>query len=337
MSKARANQPEDFTRPLRRVLVLLVLLILGAIFMIWRIDSPRVEQFRANLVDKLVPSFGWAMLPVTNAMAMIDDFQSYARLYEQNQQLRDELQQMKAWKEAALQLEQKNARLLDLNKVRLDPRLTHVTGVVLADSGSPFRQSVLLNVGARDGIRDGWATMDGIGLVGRISGVGDRSARVILLTDSNSRVPVTVQPSGQRGILAGDNSQLPLLNFLEDADAVQPGDRVVTSGDGEVFPAGLLVGQVAKDAEGRLRVILAADYQRLEFLRVLRSHEIAAITDAGALIAPDPLRPLPAGVQGPQVPENFRPATQSGAPSGAQTTPQPAPQPEPVTGGDGNG
>ncbi len=313
MSKSRANQPEEFSRPLRRVLVLFVMLILGAVFFLWRIDSPRVEQFRATLVDKVVPSFGWAMIPVTGAMSMIDDFQSYARLYQQNQQLRDELQQMKAWKEAALQLEQKNARLLDLNKVRLDPRLTHVTGVVLADSGSPFRQSVLLNVGARDGIRDGWATMDGIGLVGRISGVGERSSRVILLTDSNSRVPVTVQPSGQRGILSGDNGQLPPLDFLEDADAIQPGDRVVTSGDGEVFPAGLLVGQVAKDADGRLRVILAADYQRLEFLRVLRSHEIAPITDAGALIAPDPLRELPTGMQGPLLPENFKPASGGGS------------------------
>ncbi len=101
------------------------------------------------------------MAPVTKVAAIFDNFQSYAGLYEQNQQLRDELQQMKAWKEAALQLEQKNARLLDLNQVRLDPMLTHVTGVVLADSGSPFRQSVLLNVGAHDGIRrrlghDGW-------------------------------------------------------------------------------------------------------------------------------------------------------------------------------------
>ena len=103
---------------------------------------------------------------------MVEGFQSYTRIYEQNQELRRELQQMKAWKEAALQLEQKNAKLLDLNNVRLDPKYTFVTGVVLADSGSPFRQSVLLNVGERDGIVDGWATMDGIGLVGRISGVG---------------------------------------------------------------------------------------------------------------------------------------------------------------------
>ena len=138
MSKARTNRPDEFARPLRRVLVSFVLLVLVAIFLLWRIDSPRVERFRAALVDRFVPSFSWAMLPVTHAMGMIDNFQSYARLYEQNQQLRDELQQMKAWKEAALQLEEKNARLLDLNKVRLDPMLTHVTGMVLADSGSPF-------------------------------------------------------------------------------------------------------------------------------------------------------------------------------------------------------
>jgi rod shape-determining protein MreC len=263
------------------------------IFLLWRIDSPRVERFRAVLVDAVVPSFDWALLPVTKAAAMIGDFQSYTRIYEQNQELRRELQQMMAWKEAALQLEQKNARLLDLNQVRLDPKLTHVTGVVLADSGSPFRQSVLLNVGARDGIRDGWATMDGIGLVGRISGVGERTARVILLTDSNSRIPVTVQPSGQTALLAGDNSALPPLDFLDDADLVRPGDRVVTSGDGGMFPAGLLVGQVVMGTDRRLRVVLSADYQRLEFLRVLRSHELTPITDPGALVAPPPTPPAP--------------------------------------------
>ena len=306
MARNRTD-PEDFTRPLRRVLVTLLVLVLVALFVLWRIDSPRVERFRAALVDRVVPSFDWALVPVTTMVGMIDDFQSYARLYEQNQQLRDELRQMTAWKEAALQLEQKNARLLDLNQVRLDPKLTHVTGVVLADSGSPFRQSVLLNVGARDGIMDGWATMDGIGLVGRISGVGQRTSRVILLTDSNSQVPVVAQPSGQTALLSGDNSPKPLLDFLEDPDQVRPGDRVVTSGDGEVFPAGLLVGQVVMSSDKRLRVVLSADYQRLEFLRVLRSHALDPITDAGALIAPEPVKSLPEGMQGPQLPQGLVP------------------------------
>ncbi len=285
MAKDR-NATDTYVRPIRRILVGALVLLLLAIFLLWRIDSPRMERFRAALVDKVVPSFSWALVPVTKVVNMAESFQSYSRIYDQNQELRRELKQMKAWKEAALQLEQENAKLLDLNKVRLDPKLTFVTGVVLADSGSPFRQSVLLNIGARDGIVDGWAATDGLGLVGRISGVGANSSRVILLTDSNSRIPITVQPSGQNALLAGDNSGLPPLEFLESPEQVRPGDRVVSSGDGGVFPPGLLIGQVALGSDGRLRVRLSADYERLEFLRVLRDHSVTAVTDTGALLVP---------------------------------------------------
>lgn len=291
------RQSEDFVTPVRRILVGILVFVLFAVFFLWRIDSPRVERVRAQVVDAIVPNMEWALVPVTKAAELVEGFQSYARLAEQNQELRRELQRMKAWKEAAVQLEEENARLLDLNNVRLDARLSYVTGRVLTDSGSPFRQSVLLNVGARDGLVDGWAAMDGLGLVGRISGVGDQTARVILLTDSSSRIPVTVQPSGQKALLSGDNTARPPLEFLDERDAVRPGDRVVSSGDGGVFPAGLLVGAVVAGSDGRLRVQLSADYSRLEFLRVLRSHPGETVHEAGGLIVMNPVfAPVAEGV-----------------------------------------
>ncbi|WP_298850490.1 rod shape-determining protein MreC [uncultured Ruegeria sp.] len=285
MAKDR-SQRDDYTTPLRRLLLGIVILCLMGIFLVWRIDSPRVERFRAQVVDAVVPSMEWAMVPVTAAVNLVRDFQSYQRLSEQNRELRSELRLMRAWKEAALQLEQENARLLDLNNVRLDPRLTYITGVVMADSGSPFRQSVLLNVGARDGIVDGWATMDGIGLVGRISGVGPDTARVMLVTDATSAIPATIQPSGQTALIKGDNNPTPVVEFLENRELVRPGDRVITSGDGGVFPAGLLIGQIAADPGGRLRVRLSADFERLEFLRVLRFHSALPIQDPGGIVGP---------------------------------------------------
>jgi rod shape-determining protein MreC len=287
---------DEFVRPVRRILIGVLLFVLFAIFIIWRIDNPRVERLRAAITDRLVPSFEWASVPVTKAVTMFQDYESYTRIYEQNQELRRELQQMKAWKEAALQLEQENARLLDLNKVKLDPKFTYVTGLVLADSGSPFRQSVLLNIGLRDGVVDGWPAMDGLGLVGRISGVGENTARVLLLSDTNSRIPVTIQPSGQKAIMTGDNTENPLLEFIEKPDLVRPGDRIVTSGDGGVFPAGLVVGDVSLGSDQRLRARMSADYERLEFLRVLRTTAEDPILDPGGLVV-SPSLPvlLPAG------------------------------------------
>ncbi|MEV8466600.1 rod shape-determining protein MreC [Fluviibacterium sp. DFM31] len=291
------DKGQDHFRPIRRIFAGGLILVCLAVFLLWRIDSPRVERLRTDVVDATLPRVQWAMAPITALVKMSDNFSTYSALYQQNQELRRELQQMRAWKEAALQLEQKNARLLDLNNVKLDARLTYVTGTVLADSGSPFRRSVLLNVGEHDGIQEGWAAMDGIGLVGRISGVGRTTARVILLTDPASSIPVTIQPSGQRVLLSGDNSTQPRIEFLESVELVRPGDRVVSSGDAGVFPAGILVGQVIRGPDNRFRVRLAADYERLEFLRVLRYSGPEPIRETGQIV-----RPL-AAMQGPAQPE----------------------------------
>ena len=272
-------QGEDYLAPLRQLLAGLIVLFLIVIFIIWRVDSPRVERFRVMLIDRFLPSSEWIMAPLTRTVNVIQDFQSYQSLYDQNQQLRRELQQMKSWKEAALQLEQENARLLDLNKLQLDAQLTWISGIVRADSGSPFRQSVLLNVGGQDGIQNGWAAMDGLGLVGRIAGVGEKTSRVILLTDPYSQIPAVIQPSRENALVVGDNTSDPLVDFIDNADLVRAGDRMVTSGNGGVLPPGLLIGKLVVDPNGRLRARLSADYERLEYLRVLRDYSVIEITD----------------------------------------------------------
>ena len=94
-------------------------------------------------------------------------------------------------------------------------------------------------------------------------------------------------------MLVGDDTARPPIEFLESPEQVRPGDRVVSSGDGGVFPAGLLVGVVEADSDRRQRVRLSADYERLSFLRVLRSHPAEEIHDAGGLITPrlPPMQP----------------------------------------------
>ena len=118
----------------------------------------------------------------------------------QNKELRREIQRLRAWRDAARELEQENARLRALNNVRLPPEAGFVTGEILSDSGGPFLHTGLANVGRRDGVQDGAAVMDGAGLAGRVVGLGRRAARVLYVTDYSSRVPVIIRPSGQTGL-----------------------------------------------------------------------------------------------------------------------------------------
>jgi rod shape-determining protein MreC len=134
--------------------------------------------------------------------------------------------------------------------------------------------------------------MDGLGVVGRIAGTGASTSRVLLLTDPTSKVPIILQPSGQRALLVGDNSTTPLIDFVEAPEFVKAGDRVVTSGDGGLFPPGLLVGQVAVAKDRRYRLIPAADYGRLEFLRVLRGEPGDTIDEALPIDGREDLPPV---------------------------------------------
>ncbi|MEO1140123.1 MAG: rod shape-determining protein MreC, partial [Pseudomonadota bacterium] len=81
------SQSSDYTGPLKRLLLGLLILCLIGLFIVWRIDSPRVERFRAQVIDRVLPSFDWAMAPVTGTVNIVRDFQSYQRIYQQNQEL----------------------------------------------------------------------------------------------------------------------------------------------------------------------------------------------------------------------------------------------------------
>ena len=279
-----AKEQDKAWRTVRRFIFFLITSILILLFILWRVDNQRVERFRFALIDQIIPNSSFFLSPISKLVKMVSDFQSYSQLYQKNQDLKRELQKMKGWKETALQLEQKNTQLSILNNVKLSPNLSWVTGEVLADSGSPFSKSILLNIGMRDGVKDGYAATDGFGLIGRISGVGEKTSRVLFLTDVSSSIPVVIRTNGERGLVIGDNTQNPILSFIEAPKNIKAGMRIVTSGEGKVLPPDLLLGNVALDTDGTLRVILAADFNSLKYLRVLINPDQEIPQEPGKLI-----------------------------------------------------
>ena len=265
--------------------VSLILFLLVSIFLFWRIQGERAESMRAKIIDYLPSAIEFGTKPGKVAYDFAEGIQDIVSSEERIKQLEDEVKSLKAWREYARALEKENANLRNIARVGSQTRNSGFTAEVLADTGNYFAQTVLINAGAENGISDGWPATDGLGLVGRVTSVGDSVSRVILLTDPNSRVSVTIEPSGNRALVIGDNSSAPLIQMVQDGESIGLGDRVVTSGDGGVFPSGLLVGYVAQGGtDRRLRVNLAANYRKLQFVTVLQVESPEAITESDGLI-----------------------------------------------------
>ena len=266
-NKSKPHRSKSWSIPITTF----IFVCLTLIFILWRVDNTRTELIRTKIIDFVSPLTIPLNYPIKVVGDLVTYFEIYSTLLEENKELRRDLQNMTGWKEKALQLEQKNAQLRALNNVKLSEDLIWVTGEMMADSGSPFYQSGVINIGSKDGIKNGSAAVDGLGLVGRISGVGQKVARVLFLTDISSAIPIKIKRSNQKGLMIGDNSPWPLLEFVEEKGLINIGDRVFTSGDGNVFPSDILIGTILIDNKKKLRVKPVANFESLEFLRILNT------------------------------------------------------------------
>ena len=269
-NKSKPHRSKSWSIPITTF----IFVCLTLIFILWRVDNTRTELIRTKIIDFVSPLTIPLNYPIKVVGDLVRYFEIYSSLLEENKELKRDLQNMTGWKEKALQLEQKNAQLRALNNVKLSEDLIWVTGEMMADSGSPFYQSGVINIGSKDGIKNGSAAVDGLGLVGRISGVGQKVARVLFLTDISSAIPIKIKRSNQKGLLIGDNSPWPLLEFVEEKGLINIGDRVFTSGDGNVFPSDILIGTILIDNKKKLRVKPVANFESLEYLRILNTKKI---------------------------------------------------------------
>jgi len=234
-----------------------------------RIDSTFVERLRVGITDSVAPVLEVLSQPSATAAAIVEDMRTLADLRGENERLRAVNERLLRWQAVARTLEQENLAYKELLNLVEDPRPAFITARVIGDAGGAFVRTVLLNAGTDDGVAVGQAAVNAEGLVGRVVEVGRRSARILLLTDLNSRIPVVVEQSRVPAILAGDNSDHPRLSFTPVNAVFEPGDRIVTSGHGGMLPPGLPLGEVISTVGGVARVRPYVDWTALEYLRVL--------------------------------------------------------------------
>ncbi|WP_240626494.1 rod shape-determining protein MreC [Thalassospira lohafexi] len=283
-----------------------ILLIFSAfgLMLLGKADTVLIERIRAASADLVSPVMNIVSRPASSINELTEKAYNLAHLYEENERLRRENQQLLAWQQAARNLSHENTRLRDLAHYTTPPSLHLVTSRVIADMGGAYAHSLMISAGSRDGVIKGQAVIADEGLVGRIAEAGYQASRVLLITDINSRVPVIVENSRDRAFVSGDNTTRPLLTFLTADATVAPGDRILTSGHGGAFPPGIPVGVVSSVSENAVRIAPLFRRHQLEYLRVanyglhgilseqrIRQSQAPSNTDATNL-APD----IPAGV-----------------------------------------
>jgi len=278
-----------------------------ALLLVGKADVALLSAVGTRVSDAIVPLLSALVEPINASRRAADRIGELFALRQENAHLRDQNQHLLEWQDTARQLALENAALRQL--LNLDTGVAPPTAVaarVVADAGGPFVHTVLVDAGADRGVVKGMAAVNERGLVGRVIEVGRRSARVLLLTDFNSRVPVMVEPSRDQAILAGDNSREPGLTFLPLHPRMAVGQRVVTSGRGGVLPPGLSVGRISAIADDKVAVVPVVDWERLEYVRLLEYSKV---------VPPETLATLQREVYGPPRP----PAqAQSAASQGAE-------------------
>src|SRR5215469_2930738 len=254
---------------IERVSLTVLVVLSAALIILAKADQVLIQSVRSTVMDGAAPALGAVARPAAVLAAAANRVLGVFTIYRENVRLTEENERLLGWQQVALKLSAENAELRELTKLAPEPAISFVTARVIADSGGAYARSVIVGAGSENGVARGQAAMTGEGLAGRVSEVGTRAARVLLITDLNSRVPVVVDGAHQRAILAGDNSARPNLRYRDADGVVRIGDRIITSGEGGVFPPGLPVGVVASVDGEAPRVEPYAALSRLDYLRLV--------------------------------------------------------------------
>jgi rod shape-determining protein MreC len=341
--------------------LLSVVLAIGAIVLIGTQAgrTPQTEAIMQTGDDGAAGAGRIATGPARTSQGFFDrlfgGWNSAARIEE----LEAENRELQAWRDLAERLAERNRRYETLLRMPADTFgegadvESSIAAQLVLDSGGPFMRTLVANAGDLHGVKVGYIAINENGLVGRVVSVGRHSSRVLMLDDYNSRIPVMGEASRVRAVLAGQamrrpelslypyQLEAPRMDFIVGAQSLREGERVITSGDGGLYPRGISVGVARRERDGSWRVSLAASQQPIDFVRIIPfipvdPPETTADPNATpplgssssvAVIGRETMAPPPTAPSAAPAPQRPRQTAQNQAP--AQTPPQPQPQPQP--------
>ena len=275
--------------PLVIVMALAIVLVL-----LGKAQSGLFDRARMTFTDWMQPVLTVVHAPLVQFDRWAGSVDELFTVYQENLRLKDENARLRQWRNVAVVMQDRVKRYQSLLHAVPDLGVDSVLARVIGRASRPFLETMILDAGSSNHIKPGQAVVDARGMIGRIYLAGSRTSWVILLTDLNSRIPVSISPGNRQAIMVGDNTAMPSLDTLSQIVTLRAGDQVVSSGDGGLLPPGLPIGTVVEQ-DGKYRVALLADAASSEDVEVLAFRK--------------PPEQLPASLQLPAVAAGLPPAT----------------------------
>lgn len=252
-----------------RLAIGLLLLAAVVLLIMARMNHPFTARLRTSMGDMIRPVMQTFTIPVQGFRDLMQNKEALFNAYEENKQLREENDTLRHWQAVAIAMKAENESLRKLAAYRPVEDVSYVTAHVIAQSPDAYSGTLMINAGGGEGLISLQPVIDAHGLIGRIVDVGDRTARVLLLSDAMSRIPVITGNSRQHAILAGAGDELLRMTFVTgDAKEIQLGEPVMTTAEGGLMPDNIMIGTVfRRDASGLLvkplRPLARAEYVRV--------------------------------------------------------------------------
>ena len=192
--------------------------------------------------------------------------EEHIRFYNDYNLKKEELEKLKSKKYETIFLEAENKRLKKvLNDINYSSEL--VIAKVIIDKQSPFLRSIIINKGSKNNINKGMAVLSDSYLLGKVVEVNYTTSRVLLLSDLNSKIPVTIEPGSIQSILSGDGENSGVLQYIKDNFPIADESIVYTSGTGGLLKSGIPIGKI-KQNENQNNVNFFVDFSQLRYVKV---------------------------------------------------------------------
>ena len=261
-----------FRQALSRLTLPVMLMLSLGIVLFGRADQDLGNHLRAGLDDVLAPAYAAIAGPVEALEHGTGAIGNLFNLANQNAELRAENAKLLQWQAVAMALQAQDDALKNALDYVPSPTPEFFTAPVVADLGGVYARSVLVSTSPENAVKPdqiiGAIAMDGRGIAGRVVEAGSHSARILLITDLNSRIPVGLGARGAPALMTGTNGPYPQLLYWSPGQPPAEGDMVLSSSAGGAFPSGLPIGVVHYSDQNRPEVLPLADLDDLRLLRL---------------------------------------------------------------------